>query len=76
MDPIQDEKQTILGEDYQLLLAGRRIKSNRNTSQTTVSEREKKQQLEQLQQTIARKREKSKKKQKKPAQSVPALKKA
>ena len=37
----EQERQVTLGDDYQLLLAGRRLKSSRNSS-VTVSERERK----------------------------------
>ena len=42
------EKNATFGEDYQLLLAGRRLKSSRSAT-VTVSEREKKLQIEQMQ---------------------------
>ena len=68
----EKEKSVTLAEDYQLLLAGRRLKSSRSAT-VTVSEREKKLQMEQMQQSIARKREKQKKKGKKPGKPLPPM---
>ena len=50
-----------LAEEYQILLTGGRLKSSRSTTQT-VQERDKKLQLEQMQQQHARRRDRARKK--------------
>jgi hypothetical protein len=66
------EKALSIQEEWQLLAAGRRMPSSRSASES-VSERNKKEQLEQLKAQAAKKKEKQKKRSKKPGRTSTSL---